>query len=80
MAARRDGYGIAEIDFGLAVMIVNGDGCKAAQHVQLRDSLRRLLDAGSATMRSFAVKIVLSSSLSSSVMYRSPVESVCLRI
>ena len=47
MAARRDGYGIAEIDFGLAVMIVNGDGCKAAQHVQLRDSLRRLLDAGS---------------------------------
>ena len=27
-------------------MIMNGDGCKAAQHVQLRDSLRRLLDAG----------------------------------
>ena len=27
-------------------MIMNGDGCKAAQHIQLRDSLRRLLDAG----------------------------------
>ena len=27
-------------------MIMNGDGGKAAQHVQLRDSLRRLLDAG----------------------------------
>ena len=46
MAARRDGDGIAEVDLGLAVMIVDGDGCKAAQHVQLRDSLRRLLDAG----------------------------------
>ena len=46
MAARRDRYGIAEIDLGLAVMIVNGDGGKAAQHVQLRDGLRGLLDAG----------------------------------
>ena len=46
MTARRDRYGIAEIDLGLAVMIVNGDGGKAAQHIQLRDGLRRLLDAG----------------------------------
>ena len=46
MTARRDRYGIAEIDLGLAVMIMNGDGCKAAQHIQLRDGLRRLLDAG----------------------------------
>lgn len=28
-------------------MIVNGDGGKAAQHIQLGDGLRRLLDAGS---------------------------------
>ena len=27
-------------------MIVDGDGGKAAQHIQLRDGLRRLLDAG----------------------------------
>ena len=46
MAARRDRYGIAEVDLGLAVMIMNGDGGKAAQHVQLRDGLRGLLDAG----------------------------------
>ena len=46
MAARRDRYGIAEVDLRLAVMIMDGDGGKAAQHVQLRDSLRRLLDAG----------------------------------
>ena len=46
MTARRDGDGIAKVDLRLAVMIVDGDGGKAAQHVQLRDSLRRLLDAG----------------------------------
>ena len=46
MAARRDRYGIAEVDLRLAVMIVDGDGGKAAQHIQLRDGLRRLLDAG----------------------------------
>ena len=46
MTARRDGDGIAEVDLGLAVMIVDGDGGKAAQHIQLRDGLRRLLDAG----------------------------------
>ena len=46
MTARRDRYGIAEIDLGLAVMIMNGDGCKAAQHVQLRDGLRGLFNAG----------------------------------
>ena len=46
MAARRDGDGVPEVDLGLAVMIVDGDGGKAAQHVQLRDGLRGLFDAG----------------------------------
>ena len=46
MAAGGDGNGIAEVDLGPAVVVVHRHGGKAAQHVQLGDGLRGLLDAG----------------------------------
>ena len=46
MAARRDGDDVPEVDLGLAVMVMDGDGRVAAQDIQLSDGLRGLADAG----------------------------------